>query len=119
MSILSPVTKCGENSPVAFSLFVWRLLADFLVKLGSPQFRRKLADLAVAIIPDENLGKMRDIVNTMDVGSKEIFYDKKNALEKGDEVMVEQVNRGKDVMSILRKLNPSFSSHGLIFIFLQ
>ena len=119
MSVLSPVTKRGDNSPVAFSLFVWRLLADFLVKLGPPQFRRKLADLAVAIIPDENLGKMRDIVNTMDAGSKDIFLDKKNALEKGDEVMVEQVNRGMDVMSILRMLNPSFSSHGLIFIFLQ
>lgn len=44
---------------------------------------------------------MRDIVNTMDTGSREIFFDKKTALEKGDEVMVEQVNQGKDVMSIL------------------
>ncbi len=90
---------------MAFALFVWRLLADFLVKLGSPQLRRKLADVAVALIPDKNLGKMRDIVNTMDTGSREIFFDKKSTLEKGDEVMVEQVNRGKDVMSLLCMLS--------------
>lgn len=43
------------------------------------------------------------MIDTMDSKSKEIYYGKKVALEKGDEEVLDKVGMGKDIMSILRE----------------
>ncbi|PSR81817.1 hypothetical protein PHLCEN_2v6248 [Hermanssonia centrifuga] len=41
----------------------------------------------------------------MDVNSKAIFYEKKTALEKGDAAVSQQVDEGKDLLSLLLRAN--------------
>jgi len=52
---------------------------------------------------------MRDIVDTLHNISVEIFEAKKEALEKGDEAVTQQISQGKDIMSILMRANISAS----------
>lgn len=40
-------------------------------------------------------------VNTIDSRTKEIYNDKKRALEKGNAEMVKQIGQGKDIISVL------------------
>lgn len=42
--------------------------------------------------------------NTMDEMSRNIFYEKKAALKKGDDSVVHQIGEGRDIMSILSEL---------------
>ena len=53
------------------------------------------------LLPWKNAHKLRDIIDVMDKTCVEIFENKKRALEEGDELVVEQMGRGKDIMSIL------------------
>jgi hypothetical protein len=53
--------------------------------------------------PNKHVQRLREIVATMESHSKQIFYSKKAALEKGDHAVVHQVNEGKDILSILSK----------------
>ncbi|KAG6898657.1 hypothetical protein C0993_005327 [Termitomyces sp. T159_Od127] len=48
---------------------------------------------------------MRDMVDTWDRTMKEIFEEKKRALMAGDEALVNQVAKAKDLLSILMKAN--------------
>lgn len=48
--------------------------------------------------------RVKEIVDTMDSRSREIFRAKKAAIAKGDAEMVKQVAEGKDVISILSGL---------------
>ena len=47
--------------------------------------------------------RVKEIVDTMDSRSREIFNIKKAAVAKGDTEVVKQVAEGKDVISILSK----------------
>lgn len=47
----------------------------------------------------------------MDDNTRKIFFDKKAALEAGDEAVKEQVANGKDVMSILCKYTSSLACY--------
>jgi hypothetical protein len=69
-----------------------------MVKIGSPSFRRKAIDW----IPSRLLHDVRDIVDVMDATSREIYEKKKAAFVDGDEAVMNQVGRGKDIMSLLR-----------------
>ena len=53
------------------------------------------------ILPWKNLHKMRDMVDVLTKTSIEIYEEKKKALEKGDETVTQQIDSGKDLMSIL------------------
>ena len=44
---------------------------------------------------------MRDIVDVLTTTSTEIFEEKKEALEKGDTTVTQQITEGNDIMSIL------------------
>ncbi|KAG6868480.1 hypothetical protein C0993_002245 [Termitomyces sp. T159_Od127] len=48
---------------------------------------------------------MRDMVDTWDRTMKEILKEKKRALMEGDEALMDQVAKAKDVLSILMKAN--------------
>ena len=80
------------------------MLAGYLERLGSAIFRRRLADLAVALLPDKNLKHLRDIIDTLDSSSRMIFQKKKVDIQTHDETVLQQVGEGKDIMSVLRML---------------
>ena len=88
------------NRPVTFSLRIVRQALPYLVKLGTPHLRRKFMEL----VPSKLLQQDREIVDTMDRTSKEIFEEKKKALRKGEDAVVKQVGMGKDIMSVLCEL---------------
>ena len=73
-------------------------MLPFLVKLGPPNLRRFLCQM----IPSADVQKLREVVDIMWDTSVRIVEAKKAALEMGDEAVMEQVGRGKDIMSILR-----------------
>ncbi len=77
----------------------YRLLAQYFTSFGSASFRRHVIEL----IPDPNVQDFKDIVDTMEIRSKEILERKRAALRAGDEAVKQQVGEGKDIMSILRK----------------
>ena len=82
-----------------FKLQIPRMLLPYFVNLGPPRFRRFL----VKLIPSAHVQKARELSDIMYNTSVKIYEPKKHALERGDEAIVEQVGRGKDAMSILRK----------------
>jgi hypothetical protein len=67
------------------------------VKLGPPRFRRFLMKL----VPHKSVRKTQEIVDVMNRTSVEVFERKKIALQQGDAAVLQQVGRGKDIMSIL------------------
>lgn len=88
------------SSPTSFRLFFIRQFVPTLTKFGAPKFWRAVVDL----IPSEVFHRLRDIVDIMDKTSRRIFQQKKEALEKGDEEVLNQVGKGKDILSILSKV---------------
>ncbi|OSX57129.1 hypothetical protein POSPLADRAFT_1050195 [Postia placenta MAD-698-R-SB12] len=87
--------------PTLQRINVLRRLVPYVYKLGPAWFRR----MVMHYFP---LGQVRDakeIVDTMQRCSSEIFTSKKIALARGDEAVMKQVGEGKDIMSILMKAN--------------
>ena len=80
------------------ALNLWRMGTPFFQKLGPPKFRRWLADLAVAIIPDKKLEHMRTTIDTMYDTSTGIFAKRRAAFRK------EGGEEEQDMISILRQL---------------
>lgn len=79
--------------------------------LGPPKFRSFL----LRITPWPDLHRMKRIVDVMDKTSNDIYTEKKEKLKHGDEAVVNQIGRGKDIMSVLRKLTLSSSRQLLTF----
>ncbi|THU97768.1 cytochrome P450 [Dendrothele bispora CBS 962.96] len=77
--------------------FILRLTRN----IGTPRFRRFLVDS----IPLESLQEVKKMSDYMWGLSEEIYESKKQALAAGDEVVTQQVGRGKDIMSILMRGN--------------
>ncbi|THU79870.1 cytochrome P450 [Dendrothele bispora CBS 962.96] len=73
----------------------------FVVKIGTPELRRWVMDRT----PWPNVHRVRDMSDYMWKVSKEIYAAKRDALAAGDEAVERQVGRGKDIMSILMKMN--------------
>lgn len=94
-----------DFSPTYFSIQVFRVLAHRLEKLGPRSFRRWVVDHT----PIRGVQKMKDITDTMDKHSREIFKQKKEALAAGDDALKTQVGEGKDIMSILLRANMAAS----------
>ncbi|KAJ3534433.1 hypothetical protein NM688_g7137 [Phlebia brevispora] len=89
--------------PATFDLITFQLLSSYYMHIGSPGFRRWILDH----IPNAKIQEFKNIVDTIDRQSREILRDKKAALEKGDEVLKQQVGKGKDILSILLRMNSS------------
>ncbi|KAF7800123.1 hypothetical protein EIP86_011368 [Pleurotus ostreatoroseus] len=68
-----------------------------LLVLGTPALRR----LVARYLPNKNMQKMRMVVETLSQKTREIYGQKKAALEKGDENVVQQIGEGKDILSVL------------------
>ncbi|THU76568.1 cytochrome P450 [Dendrothele bispora CBS 962.96] len=76
-------------------------IVPLAVKIGTPKLRRWVMDR----IPWPNVHRVRDMSDYMWGVSKEIYAAKRDALAAGDEAVERQVGRGKDIMSILMKMN--------------
>lgn len=63
------------------------------------------------LLPYKALHDCRDIVDVMDRTSREIYSQKKQALVDGDEALKTKIGQGKDIMSILSKLQTPNSIH--------
>ncbi|KAH8119663.1 cytochrome P450 [Phellopilus nigrolimitatus] len=87
--------------PTNFKLFLHRQFLPYFANIGPAFLRRKVLEW----MPFEKLQTMRQVVDVMEETSEEIYRKKKLALEKGDEAVLNQVGRGKDIMSILLKAN--------------
>ncbi|KAG5653381.1 hypothetical protein H0H81_000768 [Sphagnurus paluster] len=88
-----------ELLPTMFTMrFARVLLLTTLVKLGPPKFRRVMVEL----LPFKNVQKLKNMVDIMEKTSVDILEGKKNALQRGESAMMEQVGQGKDIMSILK-----------------
>lgn len=80
-------------------LQIWRPLLPLVVSYVPLAIRRALAPY----VPIPAWGKMLSIIQAMDTQSKNVFYGKKQALEKGDEALKQQIGEGRDIMSIHSK----------------
>ena len=82
-----------------------RGLLPYIDNIGSPALRRFL----VKLVPYGRVQKLREIIDIMEKASVEILQSKKAALQLGDEALLKQVGRGKDIISILC-VYPSYSA---------
>ncbi|KIP02463.1 hypothetical protein PHLGIDRAFT_26577 [Phlebiopsis gigantea 11061_1 CR5-6] len=105
-----PLIKNQENAygqalkrllPVQLTLTAWRLTLPYVTRYIPLSIRRSISPH----LPIHNWSEMLHIAETMETQSKNIFYGKRKALEKGDEAVVHQIGEGKDIMSILMKAN--------------
>jgi hypothetical protein len=60
------------------------------------------------LLPWKNLHDMRDVVDVLSRTAVEIFEEKKKALEKGNEVATQQIDKGNDIISILSAYQSRF-----------
>lgn len=67
--------------------------------IGSASFRRFI----LSILPWKDVHELCDMADYMYNLGTEIFESKKRALEMGDDVVAQQIGRGKDLISILSK----------------
>lgn len=66
-------------------------------------------------VPHAGLQKLISIVDTMHENSLRIYREKKAAVERGDAGVKEQLNEGKDLMSILRMVSvPLFGCYSCL-----
>lgn len=77
-----------------------------------PLFPRFLPEdvvrMALKAVPSEGVQRLSSIIDILQTESKAIWRAKKADLERRDEVLLEQVGRGKDLMSVLRRAIPYF-----------
>lgn len=78
---------------------VYRMMIPYFQGLGPKWFRRWLLNK----VPIHDIQRMKELVDVMDEHTQRIFFGKRTALEAGDAAVKEQVAKGKDIMSILRK----------------
>jgi hypothetical protein len=81
-----------------------------LVKFGPPRFRRFIVDH----LPFKNTQQLRDVVDIMHGTSVEILKSKELALQEGDEAMMHQIGRGRDIISLL-----SMHNSNVLFLFIH
>ncbi|KAJ4480000.1 cytochrome P450 [Lentinula aciculospora] len=77
----------------------------YLLPLALKFLPKNIRIFIMNITPWKTLHDVRDMVNYMHELSVEIFEEKKRALEEGDEAVVKQIGKGKDLLSIMMKEN--------------
>lgn len=93
--------KSVDGRPSYYPLrFVAPLVAPLVLKYGNPKFCRFIMDM----LPYKALHNFRDTIDIMDQISREIYAQKKQALADGDEALNTKIGEGKDVLSILSKI---------------
>ncbi|EEB90065.1 hypothetical protein MPER_11779 [Moniliophthora perniciosa FA553] len=94
-----PYTKAlkGLLTMNAITFLPRTYVLPWLVKLAPPQVLRTLS----FYWPSANLHRSRDQADYMWRLSTEIYQEKVRALKRGDEAVLEQIGKGKDILSVL------------------
>lgn len=87
-----------HNSPALFSLGFPQFLTPYLIKIGTPRFRRWVVD---NLLLNSKIQHLKGIVDLTYNNAKDLLEKKRLALKEGDEAMMQQIGEGKDIMSIL------------------
>ncbi len=82
----------SRHRPALLPIAIFRRVLPFLVKIGSPSFRRRIVDL----IPYQPLRKVKSIIDVLDANARRIVSEKIDAVRRGDEA-----GDGKDILSRL------------------
>ncbi|KAJ3874013.1 cytochrome P450 [Lentinula edodes] len=77
----------------------------YLLPLSMKVLPTNVRTFIMNITPWKTLHDVRDMVNYMHELSVEIYDEKKRAFEEGDEAVVRQIGKGKDLLSIMMKEN--------------
>ncbi|KIK56922.1 hypothetical protein GYMLUDRAFT_776852 [Collybiopsis luxurians FD-317 M1] len=77
-------------------------ILPLMLKLGIPA---NIRIFIMNITPWKALHDVRDMVNYMYALSVEVYEEKKRALAAGDEAVVNQIGKGKDLLSVLMRDN--------------
>lgn len=72
-------------------------LLPLVLRIGSSTLRRRL----LKFVPLPDLHKATVLVDAMSNSTQNILNGKKEAMERGDEAVLEQIGHGKDLMSLL------------------
>ncbi|KAJ3929248.1 MAG: cytochrome P450 [Lentinula lateritia] len=80
-------------------------LVTYLLPLFIKVLPTNVRTFLMNITPWKTLHDVRDMVNYMHELSVEIYEEKKRAFEEGDEAVVRQIGKGKDLLSIMMKEN--------------
>ncbi|EIN13011.1 cytochrome P450 [Punctularia strigosozonata HHB-11173 SS5] len=87
--------------PAVSQVAVVRGIVPWFTRLGIPSVLGRL----LPFVPSRRVQRLRRVSEKLDEVCREIYGSKKAALLRGDEAVLEQVGRGKDIMSILLKAN--------------
>ncbi|KAJ3783409.1 cytochrome P450 [Lentinula aff. detonsa] len=77
----------------------------YILPLTIKLFPTRVRVFLMNAIPWKALHDVRDMVNYMHQLSVDIYKEKKRALEEGDEAVIRQIGKGKDLLSIMVKEN--------------
>ncbi|KAJ3829900.1 cytochrome P450 [Lentinula raphanica] len=77
----------------------------YLLPLSIKFLTKRVRVYLMNIIPWKALHDVRDMVNYMHEISVQVYEEKKRALEEGDEAVLRQIGKGKDLLSILMREN--------------
>ncbi|KAL5525734.1 hypothetical protein ACEPAG_7071 [Sanghuangporus baumii] len=98
-------SKYGEYvkkiGPTLFKTTFLRRFLPWFTKVGSPAFRRKVAEN----IPSKLAKECLEIVDVLESGSKVVYEESKKAIEIGNKATYEKVGMGKDILSVLLRAN--------------
>ncbi|KAG6907127.1 hypothetical protein DXG01_010431 [Tephrocybe rancida] len=98
--------KLSISNSVARVFLEREYFLPILIKIGTPKFRRWVLDR----FPFRRYHSLRDIVDTWDRTTTDIFEEKRMVLREGDGALANQVGQAKDLMSILMKANSEASA---------
>ncbi|KIK57094.1 hypothetical protein GYMLUDRAFT_46720 [Collybiopsis luxurians FD-317 M1] len=100
-----PYTKIVKNLlPTVMRMQFWFFIVLPLVSgIGSPSLRRFAVNILA--LPWSDLRQMRNMIDYMHDIASGIYESKKQAFEKGDEAVMQQIGNGKDLISILMMEN--------------
>lgn len=90
------------HRPVLSGMPLVMSLVPFVVKIGTPSFRRWVLDC----LPSKSLHRVRDMVDLMNNAAQSSLDGKKAALHSGDFDSQEKMETGTDILSILRTCFP-------------
>ncbi|KAJ3488875.1 hypothetical protein NLI96_g2508 [Meripilus lineatus] len=93
-------------APALFSLGFPQFLTPYLIKIGTPRFRRWVVD---NLLLNSKIQHLKGIVDLTYNNAKDLLEKKRLALKEGDEAMMQQIGEGKDIMSILLRANMTAS----------
>ncbi|OSC96592.1 cytochrome P450 [Trametes coccinea BRFM310] len=106
-----------EFGPTIVQLNRWRAFLPFLQRV----FPRSWLRFGAEVIPYEPLQRMRGISDSVNATARQILQQKKETLQKGDKMMMQELGEGKDLIAILMQHNAkdpndisSFSEEDLV-----